>query len=56
VTAGEPDAGKLACPVRREATRKRTHLKWAPRRVVDPTRTVREQFLVEVADTTAAGR
>jgi len=33
---GEPDAGKLACPVRREAARKRTHTR-APRRAAHPT-------------------
>ena len=38
-TIGEPDAGKLACPVRREATRKRTP-SGAPRRVADPTSTL----------------
>ena len=53
--AGEPDDGKLSRPVRWEAVRKRTsptgwHLAARP----TLPRTVRDQFLVEVTDTSAA--
>jgi len=48
VVTGEPDTRKRVRPVRGQAERKRTSTALAPRRSAEPTRTVREQFLVEI--------
>ena len=48
VVTGEPDTRKRVRPVRGQAERKRTSTTLAPRRSAEPTRTVREQFLVEI--------
>jgi hypothetical protein len=48
VLTGEPAARKRARPVRGQAERKRTINPLAPRRSAEPTRTVRDQFLVEI--------
>jgi putative transposase len=47
--------GKRACPVWREAGPEKDQLTLAPRRPAHPTRTAREQFLVEIGDGAGIG-